>query len=428
MYICRKINSMVRFVLIVLTALVGICDVLAKDMMSADSLVTLKGTVRDADSNKRLANVNVYIPGRDVGTVTNGDGVFALRIGREDADGKLLFSCLGYANYRMSCSDLNVEKATTVYLNPVSRKLGEVTVYGGDAKCLVEEALKKIEVNYPQQNHLLNMFYRETIMKGSRFVGISEGVMDVVKDGYKRRSVLRDRVRMQRGRRLLSQKARDTLAVKVQGGPWLSVYLDIVKNAEAVFDSETMSFYSFRHEHLEMLNDRLHYVVSFKPTVSLDYPLYSGLLFIDFQNLSISRAELSLDVSDKEKANKMLLQKKPLGLRFSAREASIVVTYRQHGDRMLLDYMKNTIRFKCDWKRRLFSSAYTAVAEMVVVDVDDDTLTSIPYSELYGNKRMFSDDAVQNWNKDYWKDYNIIEPTESLEKAVTKLRGHTNFL
>ena len=78
MYICRKINSMVRFVLIVLTALVGICDVLAKDMMSADSLVTLKGTVRDADSNKRLANVNVYIPGRNVGTVTNGDGVFAL--------------------------------------------------------------------------------------------------------------------------------------------------------------------------------------------------------------------------------------------------------------------------------------------------------------------------------------------------------------
>ena len=122
-----------------------------------------------------------------------------------------------------------------------------------------------------------------------------------------------------------------------------------------------MHYFSFKHEHVEMLNDRLHYVVSFRPMVSLDYPLYSGLLYIDLHTLCITRSELSLDVSDKDKANKMLLQKKPAGLRFSTREASVVVTYRQHGERMFLDYIKSTIRFKCDWKRRLFSSAYTAV-------------------------------------------------------------------
>ena len=184
-----------------------------------------------------------------------------------------------------------------------------------------------------------------------------------------------------------------------------------------------MHYFSFKHEQVEMLNDRLHYVVSFRPMVSLDYPLYSGLLYIDLHTLCITRSELSLDVSDKEKANKMLLQKKPAGLRFSTREASVVVTYRQHGERMFLDYIKSTIRFKCDWKRRLFSSAYTAVAEMVAVDVDNTTETTIPYSESYGNKRMFSDDAEQNWDRDYWKDYNIIEPTESLDKVVTKLKN-----
>ena len=416
---------MVRFVFILLTVWLGVVTAEAKGMQNSDSLVTLRGTVKDADTKKRLANVNVYIPGRDVGTVTNGDGVFALKIGMEEAEGKLLFSSLGYANYRMACSDFKGGKAMTVYLNPVSRRLGEVTVYGGDARRLVEEAMAKIEANYPLQNHLLNMFYRETIMKGNRFVGISEGVMDVVKDSYKKRSAARDRVRMQRGRRLLSQKSRDTLAVKVQGGPLLSVFLDIVKNSDALFDNNTMGYFSFKHEHVEMLNDRLHYVVSFKPIVSLDYPLYSGLIYIDLQTLSLTRAELSLDVSDKEKANKMLLQKKPTGLRFSTREATVVVTYRQHGDRMFLDYIKSTIRFKCDWKRRLFSSAYTAVAEMVAVDVDDNTAMTIPYSESYGNKRLFSDDAEQNWDNDYWKDYNIIEPTESLDKAVKKFR-HAN--
>ncbi len=417
---------MVRTAYILLTLWFGIFHVSAKEVENADSLLTLKGTVKDARSKKRLANVNVSVIGKEVGTMTNDDGVFAIKINKEDMEGRLHFSCIGYANGSMACKDFSAGgEGPAVFLNPVSRMLGEVNVYGGDAQSIVEEALRRIDINYPLQPHLLNMFYRETISKGSRFVGISEGVMDVYKDSYKRRSVSRDRVRMLRGRRLLSQRSRDTLAVKVQGGPTLSVYFDLMKNADAVFDGETMQYYAFRHEHVETLDDRLHYVVSFTPIAIVDYPLFSGLLYIDVNTLCLSRAEMSLDVSDKEKANKMLLQKKPSGLRFKTREARMVVAYRQHGGKACLDYIKNTIRFKCDWKRRLFSSAYTAVAEMVVVDADADVQTNIPLSEAFSNKKLFSDEAEQNWDHDFWKDYNIIEPTESLEKAVTKLRRRT---
>ena len=60
---------------------------------------------------------------------------------------------------------------------------------------------------------------------------------------------------------------------------------------------------------------------------------------------------------------------------------------------------------------------------MVVVDVDDNVQENIPFAESYSNTRLFSDEAEQNWDEDFWKDYNIIEPTESLEKAVAKLKG-----
>lgn len=395
----------------------------AAGVTSPDSLIWLKGIVKDAHTKKRLANVNVYIPGKDIGTMTNGDGVFSLKIPWEDATGKLLLSCLGYANSSLPCTHFTGHPAeATAFLTPTARVLGEVTVYGGDAKRLVSEALQKTDANYPLRPHLLTMFYRETIMKGNRFVGISEGVMEVFKDSYKRRSVAKDRVRMQRGRRLLSQKTKDTLAVKVQGGPMLSVYLDVIKNEDAVFDHESMAYYAFRHERIEMLDDRLHYVVSFRPTVRLEYPLYSGQLYIDLQNLCLTRAELSMDVSDVEKANKAVLRKRPSGLRFRCKELSFVVAYRRHGERSCLDYVRNTIRFKCDWKRRLFSSAYTAVAEMVAVDIVDSPANPIPAAESYSNKQPFSDQTTQDWDTDFWKDYNIIEPTESLEKAVKKLR------
>lgn len=195
-------------------------------------------------------------------------------------------------------------------------------------------------------------------------------------------------------------------------------------NGDGMFDDETIPLYSFKHEQMMMLDDRLHYAVSFKPCATAGYPLYSGTLYIDSESLCLTRAEITLDVSDREKTNRALLQRKPLGLRFRCREASITVAYRQHDGRACLDYIRNTIRFKCDWKRRLFSSTYNTVAEMVTVDLDSNPAANIPYSESYRDNRMFYDDARQNWDADFWQDYNIIEPTESLEKAVAKLRKH----
>lgn len=412
-----------RLVIILLTLVIGILHIAARGMQYPDIAVTISGIVKDAHTKKSLANVSVHVVGNGVGTVTNGDGAFSLKIDREDLHRDILLSCLGYANKRLSCKDLDgSHDRVTIYLTPTARSLGDVTVYGGDAKDIVTEAMRRIDSNYPLHPNMLNMFYRETIMKGNRYIGISEGVMDVFKSSYGRRTTGRDRVRMQRGRRLMSQRASDTLAVKIQGGPLLAVYLDIVKNGDALFDSETINLYSFRHEHVMMLDDRLHYVVSFKPCATASYPLYSGLLYIDISTLCLTRAEISLDVSDREKTSMALLYKKPAGLRFRCREASVVVAYRQHGERARLDYIRNTIRFKCDWRRRLFSSTYATVSEMVVIDLDDKPTASIPYSESYRDSHKFYDDARQNWESDFWKDYNIIEPTESLEKAVDKLR------
>ena len=416
---------MKRFVIIMLTFTLGMLHVAARDMQHSGGAVTINGIVKDAHTKKKLANVSVHLQGREIGTVTNGDGMFSLKIDREDLEGNILLSCLGYANRRIACRDLSGNSGkTTVFLTPATRTLDEVTVYGGDAKNLVVETMKRIDANYPQTPNMLNMFYRETIMKGSRYVGISEGVMDVYKNGYGKRTTDRDRVRIKRGRRLMNQKANDTLAVKLQGGPLLAVYLDIVKNGDVLFDDETIPLYSFKHEQMTMLDDRLHYAVSFKPCATVDYPLYSGTLYIDSESLCLTRAEISLDVSDREKTNRALLQRKPFGLRFRCREASIIVAYRQHDGRACLDYIRNTIRFKCDWKRRLFSSTYTTVAEMVTVDLDNQPAANIPHSESYRDSRMFYDDARQNWDTDFWQDYNIIEPTESLEKAVEKLRRH----
>jgi hypothetical protein len=146
------------------------------------------------------------------------------------------------------------------------------------------------------------------------------------------------------------------------------------------------------------------------------------LLYIDQKTLAITRAEFQLDMSDEEKSARFILRKKPLGLRFKLQEVSYLVTYRYQDGKSYLNYLRNTIRFKCDWKKRLFSSTFTTNTEMVMVDRNDRPEERIRMKNAFKQQEVFYDVVEEYWNEDFWKDYNIIEPTESLESAVKKLK------
>ena len=117
----------------------------------------------------------------------------------------------------------------------------------------------------------------------------------------------------------------------------------------------------------------------------------------------------------------MMLVRKPLALRFTPKELSIVVSYRQQNGRNRLEYFRSTMRFNCDWRKRLFATSYTAVNELVVTDLREPVL-QIPRSETFRTSDILSDKAAEFADPDFWKDYNILEPTESLEHAVGRLR------
>ena len=229
-----------------------------------------------------------------------------------------------------------------------------------------------------------------------------------------------------KSRRLMSQRQSDTLAVKVLGGPNLSLYLDIVKNGDALLSPENLNYYDFRMEDPVNLDNRMQYVISFRPRVSLMYALFIGKLYIDYERLSFTRAEFELDMANRVKAVEAILHKKPLGLRFRPQEVSYLVSYKQQGSRTYLNYIRNVIRFKCDWKKKLFSSTYTAFSEMVVTDRTENPATGISNKASFKQKQVFYDLVDEYWNEDFWKKYNIIEPTESLENAVDKLRKQSN--
>lgn len=384
--------------------------------------VTVSGVVKEGTGKKTIDNVSLMVNGTDIGTVSNAEGRFSLTFPDSLLSNGIRAEQIGYKGMVVKGKEL-LSGNIIIRLQPTSRVLDEITVYGADPRELIEVAIRKIPQNYANRPNMFSSFFRETIQKGKRYIGISEAIVDVYKRPYKSRSIAGDRVRMKKGRRLMSLDKKDTLAVKIMGGPTLPLMLDIVKNEDMLFGLSDLDNYEFRMDEPVMLDDRMQFVVSFYPKVRLDYPLHKGKLFIDQETVSFTRAEFSLDVSDKSKATQAMLRKKPKGLRFNPQGLDFVVSYRLKDGVSYLNYVSAKSRFKCDWKRRLFSSGYTAFAEMVMVDREENPSQTIAGKEAIGQRDIFYDIVDDFTDADFWKDYNIIEPTESLEKAVIKLQN-----
>lgn len=405
----------------------GVIPVWSQDgapIAEENNYITVSGVVKDKQNRKTLEYVNVSVPGSSVGTVTNADGEFSLKIEDLEKVPALEISHIGYRNNRIHLDKEHMSDLK-IYLTPHANMLNEIVIYANNPRFIVEEALRKVPANYSDKNNLLTGFYRETVQKGRRYINISEALIDVFKTPYNDRTVSRDRTEVSKGRRLLSQKLSDTLGVKLAGGPTLSIYLDVVKNQDALLEAETLHYYDFFMEEPVQIDNRLQFVISFRPRVVLPYALYYGKLYIDREKLSFTRAEFNLSMDNKAKAIQAILAKKPYGLRFKPQEVSFLITYKEVNGKTYLNYIRNNIRFKCDWKRKLFSTGYTVLSEMVVTDRDEKNVVPIPNRRAFSQSEAFYDRVDEYWNEDFWGSYNIIEPTESLENAVHKLKKQT---
>ncbi|MCR5197310.1 MAG: carboxypeptidase-like regulatory domain-containing protein [Prevotella sp.] len=380
--------------------------------------VTVSGTVVSHANGRPLSGVSISGGGQTV--VTNDDGFFQLK-----ADSLLKavnVSHVGYYSQHLALSDANTQHQLSIRLRPTSIQLKEVLVVAyADPRELIAAAISKIPQNYSRQPELHHCFYRETAMKRQHHIMVAEGVVDMYKSGYSH-GTGRDRVAIRKGRRLLSPRKGDTLSVKVTGGPVTPVQLDLVKNLDLLLNKDDLDCYELKMEAPTATDDRPQYVVSLTPARVMPWPLYYGRLYIDQQTLAITRAELSLDMRDRDKATRQMLVRKPAGVRFRPRELSFVIDYRQDDDGLTrISYVRTTFRFNCDWRRRLFATSFTAVCELAVTSTTSLDVQPLRGRESFDQRDAFYDKVDFFRDPVFWQDYNIIEPTESLDRAVERL-------
>lgn len=381
--------------------------------------VQYKGSVIDAESRKPLGFATLTLEGTNLSTVANSEGEFSFKVPSLKADGNVIVSYLGHKEKIISLSALKPEK-NRIELELLSVTLSTISVHPQDADLLMRSILNKRAENYSQVQNKMTAFYRETIKKNKTYVSLSEAVIDVYKQPCL--SARTDQIELSKGRKNTDYTRLDTITFKLQGGPYTSIMLDIMKNPEMVFTEDMMHNYTFSIENISKIGDRLMYVIDFKQNPYISEPLYYGKLYVDTESLAIQSATFSLNVTDKAKASDLFIRKKPTGAKVYPTEATYQVNYREKDGKWFFGYSRAEIVFKIEWKRRLFNTHYATTIEMAVTDWEKSPVKNARPIERLKTNVVMMDEVTGFADPDFWGVYNVIEPEKSIEQAIKKIQ------
>lgn len=401
--------------------------ILGKESDPQDYYTTFRGRVIDSETNQPLIFATLTVTQTNIATVTNIDGEFVIKVPNEDKNKGLEFSYIGYSSKVVPFSEMRENGYRNIIsLDPARISLQEITVTPISPLEIVEKAISAFNTNYTNVPNLMTGFYRETIRKGRNYVAIGEAVVEIFKAPY--RSDLRlDAIRIYKGRKGADVTRMDTVLFKLQGGPVTALHLDLVKYPDIILTREAIQYYDYVLSNIIMIDDRLHYVVDFVQKPEYDIPLFYGKLFIDSKNFAVKEVEFSLNVSNAEQAKALFIRKKPLGMDVTPEVATYRVIYRESEGKYYFAYSRAEVKFIVNWKRRLFNTTYTTMSEIAVTDRTTEEVIKFAGRERVRSTDVFSEKVSSFSDPDFWGDYNVIEPDQSIESAIRRLSRRLRF-
>lgn len=377
------------------------------------------GEILDNETKKPVVFANVILKGTSIGTVTNADGEFLIKAPANTDIQVLEITHIGYASKLVDLSELEGDK-TSILLSPVTLPIEPVTVAYGDPLELLRTAIRNIPKNYSVNPVMLKAFYRETIKQNRNYVGVAEAVLDIYKADYVN-TAGSDRPLIYKGRKSQDYQKMDTVIVKLQGGPYVSLMLDIAKHPREILAEDLMDQYIFTYGGITSVQDRQSTIIKFEPREGASIPLYRGSIFLDVENLAFIGMDFLLDEDKIDEAAPLFIRKKPASMRIDIESANYLVKYRVYEDTWYLSYVRSELNFRCKWEKKLFSSRYSLMSEMAVTDLDRENVIKYRYGETTKMSDILSEQVTQFEDPDFWGVDNIIKPDESIEAAIAKL-------
>ena len=378
-----------------------------------------KGQVVNSQNQDPLAGAYLSVQNTNISTVTNNDGEFSLKISENLQDVNVQVSYLGFQSKTLPLSFFQQDEVV-IELQESPEELEEVAVFTyTDPVALVRNMLETRGTNYFLDRTTMTAFYREAIKRGRKNVSLSEAVVKIHKQPYN--SNADDDISLVKARKTADYDRLDTVALKLRGGPYNPLSLDIMKNPTDMFSKQDLSNFEFSFESPTKMDDQYLYVVNFEE-LDKSLPWYYGKLFIDANTFSLAKASFNLNVDNRSAATDIFVRKKPGGTKVYPVEVQYDITYREKDGRWYYGYGHTQMEFVVNWKRRLFNSRYKVNSELAVTNWEINP-QKVKKDDTFLRRSVIMNDDISGFaDLSFWGENNIIEPDKSIETAIDKIR------
>ena len=374
---------------------------------------TVSGKVVEKDGKTPVPYAAVSIEGEFIGTMTNNQGNFDLKVPDSFRNNHLIVSSLGFKSKNISPDQLLIDPV--IRLQSESIRLREIQVTPNDPRAILMQFRKNIKDNYTNEPQLMVTFYRETARQDDNYVGVWEAAMEILKGPYPENDP--DRVRFLKGRKAdLNRKPREVF-LKVQGGPLGINSLDVVKYQETFLSPEYEYLYQYRLEKPEMVNGRLTWVIRFERIAETEFPCFNGKMLIDADSYALVGATYSYDKKSLKINGESFIQKEPFGFDTRPENVDYSVQYRLLNGKWQFYSAHSDVIFRVKQKKK-FTTEYRNVTDVLVTQQ-----YPFPRKGRFGPEGLFHErdifsEKIGTYDQTFWEDYNVIQPDDDLSKAV----------
>lgn len=268
-------------------------------VISQEHRLTLTGNIHVSSSVQPIANASIQLKKGKIGTSSNADGKFILKVPSQFLPDSLVVSCVGFETLVVPVPASNKEHMQLA-LHPTIVKLGEVMVNKRDGLAIMKEVIARIPQNYDTTNIQLTAFYREYIRLKDDTINYNESLLDIYKTFHTTKTN-QNQIRILKGQKLSLDDRGDprfyNWVKNITNTAYSSLSEDVQPYTGAprsFMNAKNFRYYNIDYVETIQKDTSNLIVLSFSPKRSSRRALIEGKLYIEEATLAIVTCEWRL--------------------------------------------------------------------------------------------------------------------------------------
>ncbi|NGX85224.1 carboxypeptidase-like regulatory domain-containing protein [Aequorivita sp. KMM 9714] len=441
------------------------------------SQTNLNGKVADFLTFQPIESASVYIKNTTIGTISNSDGNFALKVPKEHLNDTLVISSIGYKSYNVVIESF--ENGSDIFLEEDVASLDEVVIVADPRPTtgngIVQKAIERLPANLPEQAYLQKGFLRHKERNKKEYKWLIESAITLYDSSYAAGAKDFIKINVDETRKSYDLRDIDSLFtysayLKSIGSNAGNVSLNSVKKSAlinaikwndsrvnglenlfkgklnllrnsnatgALLGKNMLEKHQFNLDTILVDNGRKIYKIEItkgKDFVGLNTPnIYNegfepkGWIYIYYDNYAIKRVEYELTAASdvQKRRSKSLFDTQTIH--------KLTMTYMEYNGKMYPNYIyyetpklvntgdRSSDRVKTEAEPGFDKGEqyYYTVQEILFTDIIQDT--ELVKEELQQNDWSADIFSSKPYNEAFWKTYNVLLESKEEEKLILDL-------